>query len=303
MENEHTNINPKEFIWTTLNSLQDMFFVLDWKGKFLVYNNVGLKVTGYTEEELKTMNPLNFFSGKDALAVAAAISKAWKEGYGTVEANVRTKDGRTIPYEFVASVVKDESGNIIGLSGTGRDISARKKMEEKLKEREELYRALFESSKDAIMTLSPPGWRFFSGNKATFELFNVKDEAEFESLGPWDLSPEFQPDGTRSDEKAKTMINKAMEEGSNFFEWTHKRYRGDNFSATVLLTKIVLNDKQFLQAIVRDVSLQKEAEKKILERTKELEALNEIMVGRELKMIELKNEIELLKKELQEKQQ
>ena len=129
-----------------------------------------------------------------------------------------------------------------------------------LRESEERFRTLFESSRDAIMTLEPPSWRFTSGNPGCVAMFGARDEAHFTSLGPWELSPEFQPDGRPSGDKAKEMIETAMAEGSHFFEWTHRRVDGENFPATVLLTRVELGDRQFLQATVRDISEHKRAE-------------------------------------------
>ena len=104
------------------------------------------------------------------------------------------------------------------------------------------------------MTLAPPSWKFTSCNPATVKMFSVKDEAEFTSLGPWQLSPEMQPDGRPSAEKAKEMIETAMREGSHFFEWTHKRLSGEDFPATVLLTRMELAGQALLQATVRDIT-------------------------------------------------
>lgn len=137
---------------------------------------------------------------------------------------------------------------------------------EMVKESEGRFRTLFDSSMDAIMTLEPPTWKFTSANPATLKLFNAMDEFEFVSKGPWDVSPEFQPDGTPSGDKAKTMIMKAMEEGSSFFEWTHSTLDGRDFPATVLLTRMELESgNPFLQATVRDISKDKEAENALKE--------------------------------------
>ncbi len=87
--------------------------------------------------------------------------------------------------------------------GLGESIKLRNEAEDK-------YEALFESSRDAIMILDPSNGKFSSANKATLELFKVKDEKEFISLGPQDLSPKKQLDGKLSSEKAKEMIDKAM---------------------------------------------------------------------------------------------
>jgi len=123
------------------------------------------------------------------------------------------------------------------------------------------------------MTLAPPEWNFTAGNPATLRLFGAEDEAEFIAFEPWRLSPEFQPDGKPSSEKAPAMIKKAMEEGSNFFEWTHKKISGEDFPATVLLSKITLDGKKLLQATVRDITLQKKAENTLKQRQKKVEDL------------------------------
>ncbi|MFH1654870.1 MAG: PAS domain S-box protein, partial [Pseudomonadota bacterium] len=132
------------------------------------------------------------------------------------------------------------------------------------------FKVMFESSRDAIMTLEPPSWRFTSGNPATVKMFGAKDEAEFISKEPWELSPEFQPDGTASSEKAQRMIQRTMDEGSNFFEWAHKRINGKAFFASVLLTRVEIEkDKFLIQATVRDITEMKIAEEKIKESAKE----------------------------------
>jgi len=132
-----------------------------------------------------------------------------------------------------------------------------------LRQSEARHRLLFESSRDAIMTLEPPTWKFTSANRATVEMFGTQDEAEFVSLGSWELSPEFQPDGRPSGEKAKEMIDTALREGSHFFEWQHKRLHGQDFPATVLLTRVELRGHVFLQATVRDISKKRRAEEAV----------------------------------------
>ena len=136
----------------------------------------------------------------------------------------------------------------------------RRKAEELLRENEEKYRNLFEASQDAIMLLFPPEWKFTACNPATVALFGARDTAHFTSLGPWNVSPEVQPDGEPSASKAPRMIMRAMESGSNFFEWTHRKLDGADFAATVLLTRITLKGQTGLQATVRDISEQKRAE-------------------------------------------
>ncbi|MFZ2653862.1 MAG: PAS domain S-box protein, partial [Victivallales bacterium] len=141
------------------------------------------------------------------------------------------------------------------------DITGRKRMEQALRDSEERFRTLFENSRDALMTLSPPSWKFTSANPAIAEMFGVKTIDEFIRHAPWELSPERQPDGRMSVEKAKEMIDLAVRNGYNFFEWSHRRINGEEFPATVLLSRVKIKDELILQATVRDISSQKKTEK------------------------------------------
>ena len=144
-----------------------------------------------------------------------------------------------------------------------REISEHMRAEGALLESEERYRGLFAASHDAIMILEPPSWAFTSGNPATIEMFRAKNEADFLSCSPWTLSPELQPDGRASDEKAREMINTAVREGSCFFEWVHKRIGGQEFIADVSLSRVKQGEKIFLHALVRDITKRKHLEEKI----------------------------------------
>lgn len=128
-------------------------------------------------------------------------------------------------------------------------------------ESEEKYRTLYESSRDAIMTLAPPTWLFTSGNPATVKLFRMRDEAEFISFALWQLSPPEQPNGEPSDKKAMEMIETAMRDGSHFFEWTHCHSDNTPFPAEVLLTRMEQKGQMLIQATIRDITERKQAEK------------------------------------------
>jgi PAS domain S-box-containing protein len=102
------------------------------------------------------------------------------------------------------------------------------------------------------MLLTPPLWCFSDVNHATLLLFGVGSKAHFTTLSPGDISPERQPDGQYSSEKAQEMIAIALREGNHFFEWEHKRLNGEAFFADVLLTRIEAGGESILQATVRD---------------------------------------------------
>ena len=182
-----------------------------------------------------------------------------------IEYRIIAKDGTLKWVRERVVITPNDHGGVRRLDGILEDISDRRAAEQKVLEGQQRYRALFEGSHDAIMTLAPPSWNFTSGNPATVEMFGGADEEEFISQSPWQLSPEFQPDGADSPEKARQMIEMAMEKGSHFFEWTHKRLNGEEFPATVLLTRMTLGDQTFLQATVRDITEHKRSEEALQE--------------------------------------
>ncbi|BCB27713.1 hypothetical protein SKTS_25990 [Sulfurimicrobium lacus] len=129
-----------------------------------------------------------------------------------------------------------------------------------LRESEEKYRCLYESSRDALMVLIPPSWHFTDANPATLKLFGFASKDDFAAFAPWDVSPERQPDGRPSAEKALEMIATAVREGSHFFEWEHRRLNGEVFAADILLTRMEAGGQLSLQATMRDISDRKAAE-------------------------------------------
>jgi len=147
-----------------------------------------------------------------------------------------------------------------------------------LRDGEEKYRKIFNTSHDAIMTIEPPTWRFVDANPATLTMFRAKDLADFTSRGPMGVSPEKQHDGRPSGDAAQEWIQTALREGSASFEWIHQRLDGQAFPARVLLTRMDLAGKQSIQATVRDLSEQKGIELE-LGHARKLEAVGKLASG------------------------
>jgi diguanylate cyclase (GGDEF)-like protein/PAS domain S-box-containing protein len=139
----------------------------------------------------------------------------------------------------------------------------KKKANDELRNSSQKHHLLFENSRNAQMLLAPPSWKFSRANPETLKLFGASSEAEFIALGPWDISPERQPDGRLSSEKAQEMIEIAMNEGTNSFEWEHIRLNGQQFSAEVILDLLKVGYEEFLQATVRDITNRKVTDREL----------------------------------------
>ncbi len=150
---------------------------------------------------------------------------------------------------------------------------AHQRMQKNLGENETKFRTLYESSSDAVMLLDDKG--FFDCNGATLKMFRCASIEEFCRKHPADLSPPIQPDGTDSMTLANERIETAMKEGSNRFEWVHRRTDGEDFPAEVLLNVMELNGRSVLQAVVRDITERKQTEEQLRLSKEDAEALNE----------------------------
>lgn len=155
---------------------------------------------------------------------------------------------------FLAEAQKLEHAN----KQLREEINEHERLNKKLQESEEEFRALFESSRDAIMLLDQN--TFFDCNKATLDLFGFSSKEQFILRTPSDLSPPTQPDGEDSLTAALKQIEKAYRDGTNFFEWLHARQDGTPFYAEVLLSRMEYQGKMVLQATVRDITKRKQAE-------------------------------------------
>lgn len=99
-------------------------------------------------------------------------------------------------------------------------------------------------------------------NEATVKMLRYKNKKELLDTHPSELSPEFQPDGRSSFEKAEEIMKMTFEKGTHRFEWDHKKADGEVFPVEVLLTDISINeDEKTLYTVWRNITNRKKAER------------------------------------------
>ena len=86
----------------------------------------------YGESEIAAMMSFDLFMDEDAERVSKAFEETVKEGSFSIDTMIVTKDGRQIPYEIKTSLLRDHAGELMGVSGIGRDLTERKKTETQL---------------------------------------------------------------------------------------------------------------------------------------------------------------------------
>ncbi len=131
-----------------------------------------------------------------------------------------------------------------------------------LRRREHHYRTLFNNAQFSVFVLE--GARFVEANRTAVRMFGLDNERSAAGMAPWDLSPEHQPDGRRSDDLARERIATALREGATTFEWLHKRAdTGESFPAEVDLSSLSAGSTVLALAVVHDVTLRKRAEQEL----------------------------------------
>ncbi len=173
-----------------------------------------------------------------------------------------TWKAKTYTFDLIVEPLHNSVGQIIGITGASLNISERKRADEALLESERKFRSLFERSSDAMLLLD--GDKFIDCNQATLEMMHCKNKNQLLARHPSELSPEAQPDGRLSREKADEIIRNAFQEGAHRFEWIHRRIDGKDFPVEVVLTSVPLGKRQILFTIWRDITDRKKAEQKII---------------------------------------
>lgn len=140
------------------------------------------------------------------------------------------------------------------------DITEREKALEQLAENELKYKTLFEGANDAILLMKNE--YFIDANQKALTMFGCSKE-DLINKTPMDFSPEYQEDGEASELKALRFINNALSGNPQLFEWKYIRKDKTEFDADVSLFSVEIKGEKFIQAIVRDITEKKKAQKQI----------------------------------------
>lgn len=166
---------------------------IEWNTDFQVinWNNAANKMFGYTLDEVKGRDFVNFMLPDDAVS---DVEQVWAEliagngGTKSINKNL-TKDGRVILCEWHNSPIEDKSGIIIGASSLVLDVTKQYKAQQDLLRKEQEQRDTLNSLIDSVITIDETG-KVITFNKASEKLFGF-DSEEIVGLNVNLLMPEF----------------------------------------------------------------------------------------------------------------
>lgn len=248
----------------------DAIALVDLEGKITYASPSVGKVLGYPQSEVIGKSFLEYFPS-DSLSTASHLFADLMQGKSLegLQLGLPRIDGTTAIVEInVAPVIMN--GKITGVQAVFRDITERKKMEEKLRESEERLSSLIEYAPDAIYINDLNG-KILEGNKQAEILTGYKKE---ELIGKSILEAGLLPEQYVS--KAIEAIQKNLcgqRTGPDEFELIRKD--GSRVFVEISTIPVKIGQRIEILGIARDITERKQMQKKLEEYSQQLETLVE----------------------------
>ncbi|MBM4170840.1 MAG: PAS domain S-box protein [Ignavibacteria bacterium] len=236
-----------------LENSTDTVYFKDKNSRFIKVNKSFLRKHGFKSfNEIIGKTDFDFFGKEHSQQAFDDEQKIMKTGQSIINKEEKEDhhDGRV---SFVLSSkhpLYDAYKNIIGIFGISKDITDRKLLQIR-------YQSLYENSVDGIFIMTD---LFEDCNSAVCNLFACEKE-DIIGRSPVDFSPKYQPDGRLSSESAKEKLEAVFKGIPQRFYWKHLRKDGVLIDCEVALQSINLNNRNLVQATVRDITDKMRAEK------------------------------------------
>jgi PAS domain S-box-containing protein len=234
----------------------DIILTQDLKGCLTGINAAGAHFLGVGPEELLGTSFTEAFkiNPRDC-----GLPETFKQLEPNATLQFRTEDanGRDRWLEIVASPIKDRQGDTIGLRGEARDITDRKQIELALRDSDERYRLLFESTPQPIFVYDEETLAFLAVNEAAILTYGY-DREEFLSMTVADI---------RSTEETPALLIKTptgINEPLISSPWRHRRKDKSIIYVEMISHPLAFNGSKARLVIANDVSERKLLDEKQL---------------------------------------
>jgi len=160
-----------------LKSIEESYYEVDLAGNLTFFNDSTCSILGYTRDELVGINNRQFMDQENAEKVYQKFNKVYTTGKPVKASDweIMRNDGTIRFVEASVSLIKDAGGQPAGFRGIGRDITEKVQAGKALRESEEKYRSLVESTEDSIY-LVDKNCAYMFMNKEYLKRFGIKKD-------------------------------------------------------------------------------------------------------------------------------
>jgi PAS domain S-box-containing protein len=251
LENERIRLR------TLVQTIPDMVWLKDTDGNYLSCNApierlFGAKeadIVGKTDYDFAHAELADHFRQKDREAMAAnkpSVNEEWI---------TYSDNGQRVLLETIKMPMRDETGKLIGVMGIARDITERKRAEE----RESQLRRTLDNTLDMIFMFRPDSLRFVYVNKGGLDSIGYSND-ELLLMTPLDIKPLL------SEPEFRQLVAPLISGEKELlrFETTHRSKSGADLPVEVQLQLVQEQDGgSVFVAIVRDIAERRRAEKEL----------------------------------------
>ncbi len=274
----------------------DPVFVSDLEGKILQANDAVSQLLGFRQDEVLEQSLSRFISPEETREFLAALREVVERGVTrNARLNPRSASGEVIPTTLNASALRDSGGRVIGAIGILRDMR-------ELDKARAYAESLIKNAPDPVFVSDLEG-KILQANDAVFTLLGFRPDELIEQS----LSRIISPEETRA---FLAALREVVERGVTRNARLNPRSASGEVIPTTLNASAlrdpsgrviggigILRDMREYEQVLRDLQRSKsELQDKILD----LEKFEEVVVGRELKMIALEKELESLRRKTQD---
>jgi PAS domain S-box-containing protein len=280
----------KENYKTFFDSANDAIFVADPETRELVNcNKKAESITGRTRAEILSMRADQLHPEDVVKETMDTFKKQVEKEDIIQETIVLAKDGKRVPVSISTALTYIDGKRY--LIGIFRDISREKKVAALLFQNEQKFKALFLESPVSIILHDAETGEIVDANPAAYKAYGFSSLEELKANHIW-LDPPY------SVKEALEWIHKAAAEGKCCFEWMSQKVTGEIFWEYVCLRKVKSDNIERVLATCVDITENKKLEEETRKQIHDLEVFHKASIGREERILELKKEIETLKKEI-----
>jgi PAS domain S-box-containing protein len=282
----------RSFAVGLIENAPDPMFVSDLEGKITLANDAVSQLLGFRTDQVVEQSVSQFINAEETRQFTAALREVVEKGViRNVQLNPRTATGQIIPTALNASALRDSEARVIGAIGILRDMR-------ELDKARAYAESLIKNAPDPVFVSDLEG-KITLANDAVSQLLGFRPDQVLEQSVSRFISPEETREFTAA-------LREVVERGVSRNVLLNPRSASGEVIPTTLNASAlrdpdgqvigaigILRDMRAYARVVRDLEQSKaELQEKILD----LEKFEEVVVGRELKMIALERELEAMKR-------